>query len=168
MLNIKTLNILNALKNVPDNEIAVVEENKKVYIYKENSWQEYVSEDGGLKISLLELNQIAVTQLPAYTKKQIKKAKQLISDYCLKDNETSNRFMLLSNELKYYTVFETKCGISAMPAIEDEVILCLEEIGTIKSISKNNDGVIECWITVEDQSYPLYLFDFTKGVIVCR
>ena len=180
MLNIKTYNILTALKNVPENEIAVVEENKKVYIYSENEWKEYTPEDGGLKISLLGLNQMAVTQLPALTKKQLKEARKIIRDYYEKDNFTKEYFMLLSNELHYYTVFKIMNEYKRIegqliinykkdcPALDEEVIWCLQNLGTIKSIAKNDEGVIECWVTANDTSYPLYFFTYDEGVIECR
>ena len=178
MLNIKTYNILKALKNVPENEIAVVEEDKKVYIYSNDEWQEYKPEDGGLKVSLLELNQIAVTQLPKLTKKQLKEKGKIIRDYYEKDNPGKEYFMLLSNELHYYTVFKMHHNYQEAdpvevkkyeyPLLEDEVIGCLQDLGKIKSIAKNDDGVIECWITSGDTSYPLYFFDYEKGVIECH
>lgn len=168
MLNIKTYNILTALKNVPENELAVVEENKKVYIYSNNEWQEYKPEDGGLKISLLELNQMAVTQLPAYTKAQIRDAKKLITEYRQQHCPNSCYYMLLSNELKYYTIFSIVPEPTTTPNLENEFIDCLKHLGTIKSVALNDDGVIECWVTIDDNSYPLYFFDYTEGVIECH
>lgn len=167
MLNIKTLNILHALRNVPDNEIAVVEENKKVYQYLNNEWEEYKPKENGLKISLLELNQAIVNQLPAYTDEQVQEAKQVIFQYSRRDYANARYFMLLSNELKYYTIFGMKSGVLC-PMLEDEVIGCLQDLGTIKSIAKNDNGAVECWITTDNNSYPLYFFDYSKGVIQCQ
>lgn len=167
MIKVQTKKILDALQSPPDNEIAVVEESKKVYIYKDLQWQEYAPEDGGLKISLMDLNSMLVNQLPELTDEQIEEAKILIKNYTT--TEYSNYFMLLNNELRYYTVFMTKTElIPDLKPIEDEVIECLHDLGTIKSISVNNDGVVECWITADDKSYPLFLFDYTKGVILCQ
>lgn len=167
MIKVQTKKILDALQSPPDNEIAVVEEDKKVYIYKDLEWQDYVPNDGGLKISLMELNSMLVSQLPALTDEQIDEAKKLIKEYTT--TEIANYYMLLNNELRYYTVFLTKTDfLLGLKYIEDEVIDCLNDIGTIKSITVNDDGVLECWVTAEDKSYPLFLFDYTKGVILCK
>ena len=167
MLNIKTLNILKALQNVPPNETALVEEDKKVYIYQDNEWKEYHSEENTFKINLMELNQLAVAQLPNLKKKELKKGKEAILKYV---NDTKGSYyMLLSNELKYYTVFDkTKDKKDAlMPPIEEEVIACAQTLGSIKSINANDDGVIEVWVFLGEKAYPLYFFDYTEGVILC-
>jgi hypothetical protein len=167
MIKVKTKKILNALQSPPDNEIAIVEEDNKAYIYKDLKWQEYKPEDGGLKISLMELNSILVSQLPPLTDEQIEEAKALIKGYT--DSEYGTYFMLLNNDLRYYTVFLTKTAfLDDLKVIEDEVIACLHDLGVIKSISINDDGVVECWVTIDDKSYPLFLFDYTKGVILCQ
>ena len=76
--------------------------------------------------------------------------------------------MLLSNELKYYTVFNFDENYTDdMPQLEDEVIECAKELGKLKSIVTNDDS-IELWITVDDKSYPLYFFNYSGGVIQCR
>ena len=168
MIKVQTKKILDALQSPPDNEIAVVEESKKVYIYKDLQWQEYAPEDGGLKISLMDLNSMLVNQLAELTDEEINAAKVLIKNYTSTDN--SNYFMLLNNELRYYTLFLTKVELlDGLRPIEDEVIDCLRDLGTIKSISINSDDVMDCWVTTaEDKSYPLFLFDYMKGVILCQ
>lgn len=167
MIKVQTKKILNALQSPPDNEIAVVEEDKKVYIYKDLKWQEYIPNDGGLKISLMDLNSMLVTQLAPLTNEQIEEAKALIKEYTT--TELGGYYMLLNNELRYYTVFLTKTSfLEGVRPVEDEVIDCLHDIGVIKSITVNDDGVLECWVTADDKSYPLFLFDYTKGVILCQ
>ena len=163
MLNIKTLNILKALQNVPDNETALVAEDKKVYIYQEGEWKEYHPEDNAFKINLMELNQLLVSQLPDLDKQGLEKGKDLISDYV--SAAPGPYYMLLSNELRYYTVFAMSTG--DYPQLEDEVITCAQTLGSIKSINANDDGVIEIWVFLGEKSYPLYFFNYSEGVITC-
>ncbi len=167
MLNIKTLNILNALQNVPDKETALVEEDKTIYVYTDGAWQKFNPDDNKFKINLFELNQIAVAQLPDLKKKEVEKKKAIIRDYCDKDCAGIKYFMLLSNELKYYTIFIRNADSNEK--IEDVLIECLYNLGPIKSIAKNENNVLECWVAPsQDKAYPVFLFDYTEGVIECQ
>lgn len=77
--------------------------------------------------------------------------------------------MLLSNEMRYYTIFS--CGYGAMAdPFHSSVIDCLNAIGPIKSIEKNNDGVIEIWCfsIVDEELHVFYLFPYDEGVVLCR
>ena len=167
MFTVKNLELLKSLplrQNIENDEyeMSIVEDEQKVYQYKNGEWVEYKSPDG-LTISLLELNSMAITQLAPLPNEEIIKAKLAINKLV-----SLGYYMLLSNELKYYTVFNfNKNYTKDNPRIADEVIACLQELGDIKSYEVNNDN-IEFWITKEDKSYPLYFFDYSGGVIKCR
>lgn len=167
MLNIKTLKILNALQNVPDKETALVEENKTIYIYTDGEWQKFNPDDNKFKINLFELNQIAVAQLPDLTPEEVEKKKTIIRDYYNKDCAGIKYLMFLSNELKYYTIFIK--NTDSNEKIEDVLVECLYNLGSIKSIEKNENGALECWVAPsQDKAYPVFLFDYTEGVIECQ
>ena len=166
MFTVKSLALLKSLplrhKEDGEYEMALVEEEQKIYKYTDGEWVEYKSPEG-LTISLLELNSIAVTQLASLTDEEIVKAKFAINKFV-----SLGYYMLLSNELKYYTVFDfNKNYTKDNPRLIDEVIACLQELGNIKSYEINDDS-IEFWITKDDKSYPLYFFDYSGGVIKCR
>ena len=80
--------------------------------------------------------------------------------------------MLLNNEKHYYTVFwiQHKSNILSAQRIEDEVVECLKEIGTIKSIEKIDEKTIEAWVIDKDdeEAYAYYLFNYDKGVVICK
>ena len=167
MFRVKSLKLLKALplRKQEDGsyEMALVEDEKKVYHYLNGEWVEYNAPEG-LTISLLELNSMAITQLKPLTKKEIQEAKILIKNFISK----TGYYMLLSNELKYYTVFDFDSNYTNNePKIENEIIECLNELGQLKSVDIH-DADIEFWITTEEKSYPLYLFDYSGGVIKCR
>ena len=113
--------------------------------------------------------QLAVTQLPELI--ITPDERDAILDYVVDTDNTY--YMLLSNELHYYTVFsfdKAHQNPNDLPPIEDEVIACVQDLGIIKSIAPNEDGVIEIWITDIDaeKSYPLYFFKYDLGVIQCQ
>lgn len=170
MIQVDSLKLLEALPNeVEENELALIKDTQKVYVYKNKKWEEFHPDNGGLKLNLMELNSMAVTQLPALSNDEIKNTKKLISTF-VKDNK-QYYYMLLSNELKYYTVFVllNEDADDVVPPIEDEAIGCLQDIGVIKSSEKTNDNAaLEFWVTVDDKSYPFYFFDYTKGIIICK
>lgn len=118
-------------------------------------------------ISLYELNKQIISQLPNYGEEEIQKAKELIKQY---DKDCgATYYMLLSNEMRYYTIFS--CGYGDMvDTFHSSVIDCLNAIGPIKSIEKNNDGVIEIWCfsIVDEELHVFYLFPYDEGVVPCR
>lgn len=163
MISVKTKQILDALKNQKEDEFALVEEEKQIYQFKDGQWNKFNSENKGFTINLMELNSMLITQMPKL--ESTEKGEKEILNYI---NATRvNYYMLLNNELRYYTVFHKNKKRNAS-SIEKEVIECAKELGAIKSISPNEDGVIEIWITDGDKSYPLYFFDYEKGVIECH
>lgn len=165
MLKIKDLKTLMKLKtNNKQNELALVEETKTLYKWNGVNWEIYKS-NNGLNVSLYELNQGAITSLPELNEEEILAAKALIKNYL--DPSNFSYYMLLSNEKRYYTVFNIGLCSTLFPKPEDEIIDCLRELGQIKSIEINNDA-IECWVTESDTSYVYYLFNYDKGVIKCQ
>lgn len=164
MIHVKTKKILDTLQNKTEDELAIVDETQKVYVYKDGAWEEFNQKEG-LTISLMELNSLAVSQLAPLTEEELEEGKQLIREFV---DEDRYYYMLLSNELHYYTVFIVIDDEGSTPLIEDEVIACLQDMGDIKSIEKTDDGAMEMWVTIEDKSYPFYFFNYKKGIIICK
>lgn len=169
-----------------DGDIVYALDTEKFYLYTEkNGWLHLpnFSEDTLEKIqkpqiiddnpaqlstiSLYELNKQIISQLPNYGEKEIQKAKELIKQY--NKDSGATYYMLLSNEMRYYTIFS--CGYGSMvDPFHSSVIDCLNAIGPIKSVEKNNDGVIEIWCfsTVDEELHVFYLFPYDEGVVPCR
>ena len=98
------------------------------------------------------------------TKTEIKEAIENIKTYA-KDND-GKFFMLLCNELKYYTVFVKDNGRYEM---SNEVIECAAELGKLKSVSIDENGAVELWVQPDgDEPHVMYFFNYDKGVIVCQ
>ena len=172
MLKIKDLKTLMKLKtNNKDGDLALVEETKTLYKWDGANWCIHKPE-GGINVSLYELNQSAMTAMPPMSDEHIKLNKELIREHMflqLAPEDNTKYFMLLNNEQKYYTTFIVKPNITtiSIPSVEDEVIECLQSRGKIKDISFLEDG-IEFWVTEGDNSYVYYLFNYRGGVIECQ
>lgn len=168
MIKVKDFKMLEALPNHSPEELALVEDENKIYIYKDE-WVEYNPEEGGLTVSLYDVNKMAMPNLPDLTDEQINEAKHMITQFI---GPKTQFWMLLNNEKHYYTVFWVKHenNLLLINKIEDEVVDCLKEIGTIKSIEKVDENTIEAWVIDKDdlEAYAYYLFNYDKGVVVCK
>lgn len=118
-------------------------------------------------LSLYDLNKQLIGQLPNLTPEEIKQKILLIKEF--KNIREAEFYMLLSNEIRYYTLFHIDFNTINTYSFEEEVIACLEELGYIKSIELNADGVIEIWVTQDSENtIVLYLFPYDEGVIICH
>lgn len=169
MLKVKDLKTLRKLKaNNKIDELALVEETRTLYKWDGDNWNIYKNPKG-VNVSLYELNQGAMTALPAMTTDAIEAAKEKIAEY-VSNIPFGRYYMLLSNDRKYYTIFHVGNASGTdfdYETIEDQVIDCLKNQGTIKDISAVDSG-IEFWITIDNNSYVYYLFNYDRGVIKCQ
>lgn len=164
---VKTLAIMNNLKNHQDGEICYCEETKKAYKWLNGKWEDVkitTGEGGEMKMNLYDLNQSAINQFPPIELEQLKeKVSNLFIN--LINESKNNHFMLLSNEYKYYTIFEykenTEDAVSAISSI-------LNELGDVLSIDVTEDNsAIELWIRPEgeDNCIVFYFFPYDSGVV---
>lgn len=76
----------------------------------------------------------------------------------------STYYMLLNNELKYYTLFHKSAD--SIESFGDVVRECIEGFGTIKDVASVENNAFEIWVTTEkNETYCFMLFDYTAGVI---
>lgn len=169
MVTVPNMRTLQAMKNHEDGEIALVEDTKRLYRYDQESgmWDRY-NPEGGLKLSLLELNKTAIPQLPTLNEEEIEKGKQVLEEYMRVYPD--DYYLLLSNSYKYYTFF-IKDSILKEPigkaTIPEELLSCIP--GEIKSINLTGDGgAVEIWSVIDDTAYEFYFFKYGEGVIVCQ
>lgn len=114
-------------------------------------------------MTLYELNQQAYKKAPYLTPEEIAEKKKLLTDFFNRDSA----FMLLCKEISYYTVFLDRTAEQLLPPkFCDEVIDCVQNLGSIKSIEL--DGHIEIWVEIEDEMHAMLLFPYSEGVIECR
>jgi hypothetical protein len=121
------------------------------------------------QLNLYQLNRQLVAALPTLTTEQLETAAKGLDQF--KDNCKCHYFMLLSNELRYYTVFKIEPYGEAIESFGDLLVSCLREIGDIKSIEVIEDGTAEIWVSSPDNPETadvFYLFPYDNGVLVCQ
>ena len=163
MLRVKDIKTLRKLKNNNKvNELALVEDTRAMYKWDGSNWQSYVSPKG-INTSLYEINQAAVTGLPACGKGELDSFKDTLTQW--RQETDKGYYMLLSNDERYYTVI-IPTGQGA--TFGSEVIECLASRGQIKSIELLENNSFECWVTHDNDSHVYYLFPYEEGVIECQ
>lgn len=127
--------------------------------------EEKVVANGNLQMNIYELNKQLISQMAALSDEDLEDSKQLIRGYFQK--QENEFYMLLCKDISYYTLFHIVDYITE-PAAADEVIECIKEIGTVKSIDRTEDGAIEIWAQPgESDPLAMYLFPYDMGVIQC-
>ena len=121
-----------------------------------------------LGITEYELNKMIIAQLPSLiSDAQLKEGKELIKAYTHAHKNDTGYYMLLCNDIHYYTVFQVNMRYEE--SIEDIVLECLQNIGVIQQINKaDTEDAIECWIKNEKGVFMFMLFNYDWGVISCQ
>ena len=123
-----------------------------------------IPEQANIQLSLFDLNKQIISQLSDYNEDDITAAKQKIREL-----KNSSYFMLLSHDIRYYTLFGIDENEEA--SFEDEVIACLQDWGTIKDIDwTSSHDSIDCWVQKADDNEIIFfkLFSYDEGVIKCH
>lgn len=165
----KTLtNITNLEKRFTDGQIIKIEKPKEneseFYVYKNGQIIPLTESTG---ITIYDVNRQIYAGAPQYDVGQIERAIEDINKY---DNEhKASHYMLLGKDINYYTVLINDPNFFNLSSLGSEVIECLENIGQIKEIIKDEfSNSIECWITVSNsnkETIVLYLFPYDEGIV---
>lgn len=125
---------------------------------------------GEINMSLYEINQSLISQLPAYDENKIEDLKTRINNWESKYFE-ENFYMLLCREINYYTVFQHRKPIRAeFDTLGNAVIsILLDTDWTIHSdeIEENSDHC-EIWAknkTTGQEAHAFMLFPYSEGVV---
>ena len=158
----------NIIENPTEGQKVFSPETGKLYIYTNDGWEE-IQAEGGLQLSLYDMNKQLIAQQKPLTNEQIEKAKEDIKEFMI---QKANAFyMLLCRDINYYTLFhcvENVVGYDSYPAAADEVIECLKYVGEIKAIDVlKNEPAIEIWVHGDGDPVAMYLFSYDEGVITC-
>ena len=117
-------------------------------------------------MSLYEMNQGLINNLPALTPEQIQEKYFLIDSF----GKGREWCMLLSRDINYYTVFH-HIPKDAEESFASAVIDCCLYQGAIKSIdwADEDHSAVEIWISIDEKTTVVfYLFDYAMGVIECQ
>ena len=103
------------------------------------------------QVTQLEYDRGIVKNLAPANKEEIKDMRDDIADFIENRIKTEN-FMLLSNELRYYTLFKMKSLVLTPEGKADKLIEFITEdkflktLGKLKVLKRNYSGDIEIWI----------------------
>lgn len=160
---IKTLDEA-VLKEPKVNDMFFNTTDNQYYVWTGTEWS-VMAKNVNLKMTNYELNQQVATQLKELTVEQLENKKIEINNYI---NSIPDKFlMLLCNELNYYTVFESNSQSNDNPYsdLAEAIIDIILPLGQIKDIGENNNGVVEIWITNNDESHCYHLFGYDAGIV---
>lgn len=107
-----------------------------------------------------DLDKSIAKSLPALENNELKEAQNLIDDY-LKRNRPFRYLMLLSNELHYYTIFDTEVMITDI-GIARKLI----EFITLDSYLQNNIGAVKL-IEEADNYIEIWIGECHFALFVC-
>lgn len=122
---------------------------------------------GGVEMSMEEINSQIISQLPALTEEQLTEKVKDINDWADTWIWGDGYYMLLCNEVRYYTMFcKPHAGEEIhFTSLGEAVIQCALVVGSIQQVDVDNDKV-EIWIknkmTGDTNCY--LLFDYSGGV----
>lgn len=103
------------------------------------------------KMTQFEFTQNIVKNLPPLTKTESEEIKQDLAMFVLEHAGTKN-FMLLSNEIRYYTIFNRKTLLFRPEGVAEKLLNFIEtdgflsELGKLKVLKRTDDDEIEIWI----------------------
>lgn len=113
-------------------------------------------------MNLYEFNKLGYASLPKMTKVEIEKAKEDILEFL--SIHSSNYYMMLNHDQKYFTVFTYKDKRIEREKMAEEMISVAKSLGTLKSIEVNGD-ILEFWIQHDKECIMYATFEYEKGVI---
>lgn len=125
---------------------------------------EEVNKEIDVTMNAYELNKQLIENQKPMKKKELMKARNEINTFFF----DKKYVMLLCKDLNYYTMFVRQAD-EGFITLGDEVINCANDLGEIKAIYMAPDNIaFEVWITNDNGTYVAYLFDYEKGVILCK
>lgn len=172
IINLGVFDSLEDFKGTPNNEDYLYSKRDKCifkYFDDNHDWVKVDTDDTIINtgITNYELGKQVVAQLPSLiTDEQLAPAKKVIREY-IDHYFTSQYFMLLCNDIHYYTVF--KIDENEMEKAEDVIAECLQDVGVIQYI--DYDAIydqVECWVKNETGVILFLLFNYDWGVVRCQ
>ena len=113
-----------------------------------------------IALKKFEQERSIVKDLPPFTQEEFKMVREDLIKYFEERPKVKN-FMLLSNELRYYTIFSRTTAITTARGAADRVLTFLQkdsfltQLGELKVLKRTGEDEIEIWIG----EIPFLLFD---------
>jgi hypothetical protein len=110
-------------------------------------------------MSLYDINQSIISQLPAFTDKQILELGSNIFNFGQMFSD-SEYFMFLCNELHYYTLFHKDADNCEFANLGQAVIAIIREMNKDVVAADNFKDRYEIWLKDEDNTNVFILFPY--------
>ena len=120
--------------------------------------------NGNISMSLYEINQSIVHQLPAYDQIQINILRDKINNW-KKEFSSTNYFMLMCKDRSSYTMLEeVPENVAEYISFGHAVIELLLSFGTIQT-DEIADDKCEIWVKEDMGTFAYLLFPYDQGVV---
>lgn len=123
-----------------------------------------------VQVSLYEMNQNIIGAMPNMTAEQLMFARETFKDWVEHNRDTY--YMLLCNELHYYTIFRFPYTVphvsnARYETFWNELMDVMSYVGPIKVIEEDTNGMIAIWAHSEQDglTHCWYMFPYGKGVV---
>ena len=113
-------------------------------------------------MTLYDLNKAGYASLPSLTEKGWSDARDALLQYIT--TFKSDFYMLLNNDLHYYTIFTWQSRSYDWFSMVDAIIEIVRDLGNVKAIERNGPNV-EIWIEQNGECNMYVLFDYERGVV---
>lgn len=120
---------------------------------------------GELNMSLYDINKNLMSQLPEYTHEQVKELEEKIDKLINEKHINNNYFMLLCNDIHYYTVFHFNPEEADFRTVGEGVTYLLYESGYTITADEECDDHFEIWVKKDKEAYAFMLFPYDQGVV---
>ncbi len=162
--NRKALDKASEIRTPEIGSIAYLQDDKLYYEYKDyGNWavRKMNRDKIDLHMTVYEMNQQIISQLPAYDAEKIALAVEKIDAF--EKQQNAHYYMLLCKEFSYFTIFEF--DNSCIENLSHAVLDLITDIGNIKSIDNEDPNQIEIWAMVGEIAYCFHLFNYDAGVV---
>ena len=119
-------------------------------------------------MSLYEINQSIIGQLPKYNSEQIKDLEKKIDEWnASEENQSKKFFMFLCRDIHYYTVFCLDPEQAEFRSLGEGITYLLQQAGYTVHSEEILDDHCEIWIKNDDNTgaYVSMLFPYDYGVV---
>lgn len=117
------------------------------------------------QLTLYELNQQLIANLPIYDEEKWQEAEKILVAWL--NEHQDDYYMLLCKELSYYTLFDVSREDLEITDFIKELFDILVDLGTVKDISIDTNDMIAIWLNWHGEETPrcFYLFPYGAGVV---
>lgn len=123
---------------------------------------------GEVTMSLYEINQSLISQLPPYDEEKVNDLIDRINSWDIDKNYRVTYYMMLNNDKHYYTVlkYEDKLTHTDFPTLGKAIVFLLKEMGYTIMSDEIYDDHCEVWVKDDAETIAYLIFPYDQGVVL--